>query len=268
MNLSHLRHATALALKKAVYARRGEPYSIKGTTLRFTPGTRPVRLKYINSPNDSVRYDALQVSFLTEGLKEGDTAIDIGAHSGQYSLLMAAFCGHSGRVISFEPDPYAREAFLRNVSLNPELRAPLLEPLAVSDHSGTATLFSRGGNSQSSLARSAVEFSDSAPAEQISVRLVALDSYIDEMNVPEPRWVKIDAEGAEIRILQGAERLLTTGAGIICELHPYAWAEFGTTVGDLHRVVAACGRRIRYLDSAHELRGDPHYGTVILERVP
>ena len=72
------------------------PYRIPGQTLRYLPGTRPVRLRYIGSDNAVVRYDALQVQLLSTQLNEGDTAIDIGAHHGVYSIIMAARCGHSG----------------------------------------------------------------------------------------------------------------------------------------------------------------------------
>jgi hypothetical protein len=78
--------------------------------LRYVPGTRPVRLRYKRSDNDVVRYDALQIELFAAELSEGDVAIDIGAHAGQYSLIMTAMCGMSGQVVAFEPDPYARQA--------------------------------------------------------------------------------------------------------------------------------------------------------------
>ena len=84
--------------------------------------------------------------------------------------------------------------------------------------------------------------------------------------MPEPRWVKIDTEGAEIRILAGAPKLLASAASIVCELHPYAWAEFGDSFAALRQLVDRCGRRIRYLDEAGEISGDVRYGTVMLER--
>jgi FkbM family methyltransferase len=258
-------HAIALRLKQLIYGRRGEPYAIGGRVLRYAPGTRPVRTRYVTSPNDNVRYDAMQVRMFAEGLKEGDTAIDIGAHAGQYALIMAAMCGRSGRVIAFEPDPYARRAFERNIALNPLVEAPTVEPSAVSDAPGEAVLYSRGGDSNSSLARSGI--GGVAAPEAIHVTLVTLDAYLEEHRLPDPRWVKIDTEGAEIRILKGAPRLLASGANIVCELHPYAWAEFGNSLGELQRLAAESSRRIRYIDQDTEVGDDVRYGTVVLERV-
>ena len=154
--VSAIRHKFVLGVKRFVYGKRGEPYVIAGRTLRYTPGTRPVRTRYANSPNDNSRYDALQVQLLAEHLREGDTAIDIGAHYGQYCILMAEMCGAMGDVVAFEPDPHARRMLMRNLRLNPTIKPPTVELLAVSDAQGEAVLYSRGGNSQSSLARSAI----------------------------------------------------------------------------------------------------------------
>ena len=263
----NLRHKLALAIKRLIYGRRGEPYHVQGHSLRYLPGTRPVRLRYIDSPNGITRYDALQVQLFSNGIEEGDFVVDIGAHCGQYSILMSAMCGLTGQVIAFEPDPYARELLLQNLRLNPQIKRPIVESCAVSDAAGEALLFSKGGNSQSSLARSGVEFSAVDKSEEIRVALVALDEYLQEHQWPMPRWVKIDAEGAEIRILHGAPQVLASEAGIICELHPYAWPEFGNTLSELKNLVAASGRRMRYLDQATEIGDHVEYGTVILERV-
>jgi len=264
--LGSLRHDIANSLKSLIYARSGEPYTINGHTLRYMPGTRPVRLRYLNSTNRNTRYDALQVKWLADNLRQGDTAIDIGAHYGVYSILMAAMCGPTGTVIAFEPDPYAREMLARNLALNPNIKKPVVESVACSDAPGQATLFSRGGNAQSSLVRSAVEFAPEHTSEQFTVPLVTLDAYIADNKLAVPRWVKIDPEGAEIRILKGAPRLLASDAGILCELHPYAWPEFGNTFAELKDIVAASGRRIRYIDEDQEVGDTATYGTVLLEK--
>lgn len=261
-----MRHDCVLALKRLFYGRRGEPYRIDGHTLRYLVGTRPVKLRYIRSQNGVARYDALQVAWLSSHLTEGDTAVDIGAHHGSYSILMAAKCGKTGHVIAFEPDPYAREVFLRNLSLNPSIRRPKVEMCACSDEIGDATLYSCGGNSQSSLVRSAVEFTGVHTSEEIRVPVVTLDSYLSECNLSQPRCVKIDAEGAEIRILRGAKQVLASNADVVCELHPYAWLEFGNTFAELKDLAAAAGRRIRYLHQDTEIGDKAEYGTVLLER--
>jgi FkbM family methyltransferase len=264
--ITSLWHQFVLRLKWVLYGRRGEPYRIEHHTLRYLPGTRPVRLRYSRSQNGIARYDALQVAWLTNHLTEGDIALDIGAHCGVYSILMAAKCGHTGHVVAFEPDPRSREVLVKNLNLNPCIKRPTVEACACSDEIGQATLFSGEGNSQSSLARSAVELSVAHKPEEIQVPVVTLDSYLLERKLPEPRCVKIDAEGAEIRILKGAKGVLLGNADVVCELHPYAWPEFGSTLAELKHLAATAGRRVRYLDQDREIGEHAEYGTVLLER--
>ena len=265
--MDNLRHWLTLKAKKLIYGRSGEPYRVGGHTIRYVPGTRPVRLAYLDSRNDNVRYDALQVQLFANELGEGDVAIDIGAHCGQYALVMAAMCGRQGTVVAFEPDPYARTVLERNLSLNPAIKPPRIESMAVSDAAGEAVLYSMHGDSRSSLARSALGVVG-GDAERFDVQVVTLDAYVASSRLAEPSWIKIDTEGAEIRILKGAAELLSGRTGVVCELHPYAWPEFGNSFDELRQLVARSGRRIRYLDQSFEATGVPHYGSVLLERIP
>lgn len=266
MNLAPLKHQAVIRAKKLLYGRRGEPYEIAGHRLRYIPGSRPVRLRYANSAEWVARYDALEVAWLAANLTRGSFAVDIGAHNGSYTLLMAALCGTNGTVVAFEPDPYSRKVLLQNLGLNPAVNQAIVEPLACSDTDGEAILFSRGGNAQSSLVRSGVEFSPDHSSEAIHVNLVTLDSYLQKRGLPLPQCVKIDAEGAEIRILKGAETVLAGEAHILCELHPYAWPEFNNSFDELVKLARDHGRRIRYLDDSEEFTGVPKYGVVLLER--
>jgi hypothetical protein len=98
------------------------------------------------------------------------------------------------------------------------------------------------------------------------VQTTTLDTYLAEQRLPQPRCVKIDTEGAEIRILRGAQKLLSSKAAILCELHPYAWPLFGNSFGELKELLASHGRRMRYLDRDSYVGDDVDYGIVLLER--
>lgn len=245
--------------KSVVYGAHGEPYRFAGQTLRFVPGTRPIRLKYANSPNVVNRHDASSILWMEQHLREGDTAIDVGACYGVYSLLMAAKCNASGQVIAFEPDPYARVVLRRNIALNPQIKVPTVEEAACAECDDTEIFFVNRGNSRSCLVRAG---SDS---ERLNVRLINLDKYIAEHHLM-PRFIKIDAEGAEIRILKGATRLLLSNAEILCELHPFAWKDFGNSFDELRSLLRHSNRRIRYVDQDQEASGEPTYGVAVLER--
>ncbi|MDB5441319.1 MAG: putative methyltransferase [Caulobacteraceae bacterium] len=253
-------------LKLLTYGTRGEPYRLGSHVLRFVPGTRPVRLKYISSLNWVVKYDALEIKTLVEGVVAGDTIFDVGAHTGEYSILLSALAGPTGTVIAFEPDSHARKILDQNIALNPDFKIPTVEALAASDTIGEAVLFSKGGNANSSLVPGATGGDPEAQNESIAVKLTTLDFYA-EVNNLSPKWIKIDTEGAEIKIIKGAQSLLNSDCNFLVELHPYAWSEFGSNFDEFIEAVSQSSRRIRYLDEINEFTGTPHYGVVILEKI-
>ena len=74
--------------------------------------------------------------------------------------------------------------------------------------------------------------------------------------------MKVHAEGAESRILKGAQKILRGNAAILCELR----CRSSSTLAKLKSLAADAGRRIRYIDRDAEMGEQAEYGTVLLER--
>jgi FkbM family methyltransferase len=266
--MSELRDRLVLAAKTWVFGSRGEPYRIGGKTLHFVPGTRPVRLRYQNSENAVNRYDAMQLAWMLDNLAEGDIAIDVGANYGQCTVVMAERCGASGTVIAFEPNPHARILLNRNFDLNPLVKRATIESFACSDVTGKEVdLYHNRNASNSALVRFSGPCKKGELFESFRVPVTTLDSYFAQRELREPRCVKIDTEGAEIRVLRGARDLLSGNSAILCELHPFAWPLFGNSLQEFKDLVAGHGRRIRYLDQDCEISDKATYGIAALERV-
>jgi FkbM family methyltransferase len=252
--------------KQLWYGGRGEPIRYGQHMLRYIPGTRPVRLKYLDSPNGVVRNDALQIAFFLNHVKPSDLVLDIGGHFGQYAVLLASLVSNSGRVITFEPDRDARSTLSKNVALNGFFDRVEVQPLALFDLEGEYTFFSNGADSMSSLARSGL--GTNAQAQEIVqylVKTVRLDDFLTSRDLPFPAYVKLDTEGAEINILRGAKTLLRSDCTIVCELHPYAWEEFGTTFEELLKLVRDSGKSIEYLDPSMRIQEGAYYGAAIIQ---
>lgn len=254
-----------LAAKKLFYGERGEPISYGPHHLSYLPGTRPLRLEYINSEDVTVRNDAKQLKFFLDNISKNDFVLDIGGHYGQYAVLFGVMVGDGGRVITFEPDQAARKVLSKNLALNKLSDKVKIEEIALSDTTGVQSFFSMGGNSMSSLARSGLggnAFAEGVSEEKVST--MTLDEYLSSNNLGFPKWIKLDTEGAEISILKGARQVLKSGANIMCELHPYAWEEFETNFGELLQVISECGRKIRYLDESLKIEDGAVYGAAII----
>jgi len=258
-------HKGVIEAKKLWYGSQGEPIQYGDHKLRYVPGTRPVRLQYIDSPDVIVRNDVRQIRFFLDNVKSGDFVLDVGAHFGQYAVLLGSLVFESGRVISFEPDAEARETLEQNLELNGLQDRVEIEDVALFDQNGNHSFFSKGADSMSSLARSGLGENAASPdVVEHRVQTIRLDDYLAGRNLPSPSFVKLDTEGAEINILKGAPRLLQSEVTIICELHPYAWEEFGTDFDQLLRTVAGSGKTIEYLDPSQRIEDGAVYGAALI----
>jgi FkbM family methyltransferase len=265
MNARQLRVTVVATLKKLWYGARGEPIQYGSHKLRYTVGSRPVRLKYATSSDIVARNDARQIQFFLDRVTPGQLVLDVGGHYGEYAVLFAALVGREGRVISFEPDAAARPILGANLELNGFTERVTVESLAAFDSNNSRPLFARHGNAQSSLARSGLGgAAGEEDVERYAVSTIPLDEYLANAGLPAPAFMKLDIEGAEIHALRGARNILRSNATIVCELHPYAWAELAVSFDDLLRLVRESGRTVRYLDESRRIEDGPSYGAVVI----
>jgi FkbM family methyltransferase len=101
-------------------------------------------------------------------------AVDIGAYCGAYSILRRRSVERPDTSFRLSRIRTHEKLFAKNLGLNPEIKRPTVESSACSNENGQTTLFS------GSLARSAVEFSPAHYCEEIRVRTITLDSYLEE----------------------------------------------------------------------------------------
>lgn len=142
-------------------------------------------------------------SFLS-WLKPGTVFYDLGGHMGYYALIANKFI-NSGTIYSFEPLPSAREIFEKHLLLNKKLMAAdniKLLPFAISD-SDKEVEFSNNslwGQGNTYISRSEIFTS---AEDKITVQCQSIDGLLEKGYAP-PDIIKIDVEGAEYDVLQGA----------------------------------------------------------------
>jgi len=138
-------------------------------------------------------------------VRPGDTAIDVGANIGYYTLMLSSLVGPTGQVLCFEPEPDNLSELRRNVHLNKLANVKVIEA-AVGETNGQCHL-TRGINGM------VCENGNS----DLEVKIVALDSVID-LRID---LLKIDVEGYEGHVLAGAERLIREHRpAMFVEVHP------------------------------------------------
>jgi len=158
-------------------------------------------------------------------IREGMTVVDVGASFGYYTLLAAKRVGNSGLVFAFEPNPQSYEVLIENIKMNNWKNVKTFQ-LAISDRREEVILnIPKMGQTGSTFARR-----DNI-VRKIRVKALPLDSFLELRKVD---IVKIDVEGAELKVLRGMRNILREGrAKIICEIHPKQIASLGGSISEI-----------------------------------
>jgi FkbM family methyltransferase len=157
------------------------------------------------------RYEPAVQGVLVDLLQPGMAVWDIGAHAGFFTALCSRCVGPSGRVYSFEPSSQTRARLEQTIALNGLENVRVL-PFAVAAERGAGVLYDAGRSAQATL-RAAKTSSD---ASQVEVR--ALPDLWEELGAPDV--IKIDAEGAEVAIIEGGADLLSSSSvRLVVEIH-------------------------------------------------
>jgi FkbM family methyltransferase len=151
-------------------------------------------------------YEEEETHFFLEWLEPGMAVLDIGANFGYFTLLASKAVARSGRVLAFEPEPANFALLEKNIQLNeyPQARA---FALALSNREGTVRLFTDSAN----LGNPSLSAGNVPPSSaHVDVRSVRLDDVLaSEKDVPGHfDLVKMDVQGAEALVIEGARELL------------------------------------------------------------
>ena len=161
-------------------------------------------------------YEPEVATAIQESITPGCLAIDVGAHIGYHTLMMARLTGPGGRVIAFEPWPQNFELLCQNLELNGCANASAVNQAVMG--SSDRVKIAPGLDGLCSTTSAVHE------AGRIEVSSVTLDDFAATL-LPGERigLVKIDVEGAETDVLHGMTGLLRSHCPkVIVELHGYS----------------------------------------------
>ena len=149
-----------------------------------------------------------------------DVMFDIGANTGQFSLDVRSK-GYKGKIISFEPLTLARKKLKKNSSKDPNWHVH--DQAAVGDHNGFIEI-NISKNSVSSSVLPMLNLHSEAESKSVyvdkeKIPIVTLDEVANlYINNRSNCFIKIDTQGYESQVLDGAKKTLKQTNGIICEL--------------------------------------------------
>jgi FkbM family methyltransferase len=138
------------------------------------------------------------------------TVVDVGANVGHYCQMVRALAPHA-KIYAIEPHPRNFEHLAR---ISQEIGAEALL-LALGEKAEKVRIFDYAdddGSQHASIYREVIERLHGRPATFHHVACRRLDDVADHLGVSSIGLLKIDAEGHELAVLKGAEKLIDAGA--------------------------------------------------------
>jgi FkbM family methyltransferase len=157
------------------------------------------------------------IEALAKKLRSGGVYYDVGSNVGCVLIPVAKIVGERGQAIGFEPQPANYQQLIKNVALNC-LRNVTLFQLALGDRNSELPIYGTGATA-TTVPRAAAWHGNSPVA---AIPAKRGDDWREETGLPIPKAVKIDVEGAELGVLTGLEKTLSSPlCELLClEIHP------------------------------------------------
>lgn len=149
-----------------------------------------------------------------------DVVLDVGANTGQFATRLRA-AGYAGRIVSFEPLPDAHDAL--TAASRGDADWVVAPRMAIGAAAGSVVVNVAGNSYSSSILPMAATHVEAAPQSQYVGTVTAPLARIDDAAAPwltaaARPFLKIDTQGYEVAVLDGAPRTLAGCVGLQLEM--------------------------------------------------
>ena len=193
-------------------------------------------------------YEAKLAGAVAEAVRTGDVCYDVGAYRGFFSGVFALAGARS--VIAFEPFP-DNFAQLERLGINNPQLPITLDRVAVGKENGVAEFNIMPDSSMGKLTSSAFQ-AEATRSGELTVQLRTIDSLLAEGKYPAPQVMKIDVEGAEVDVLQGAWKTLEANRPVL-----FIEAHSELLRVECSRLLASLGYNVAVLEKEVDREPDP-----------
>jgi FkbM family methyltransferase len=151
-------------------------------------------------------HEPLNTKYLANELKKGMVCLDVGANIGYFAFLESQKIGETGRVIAVEPAPTTFELFKKNINLQ-KIQNIDAYNFAFNNIEGSVDFFvSSSSNWSRIIGYKNTNHEDIGK----TIKIVAhtIDNFLEEIKIKRLDLIRIDLEGYEFEIFEGAKKTL------------------------------------------------------------
>ncbi len=186
-------------------------------------------------------FETVEMKFLQNNLKDGQTFIDIGANFGLYSVFVDKKFNNCN-IHSFEPLPETFKIFQKNMKHNNTSNI-------IANNKGLS--FEKGELyfTNDRYAGNHIVMNPKSISNLTKVNVEILDEYIKEKNIKQVDFIKCDVEGAELLVLQGAKKTIEKFHPIILIEIEDKWTQrFGYNANEVISYLLDFGYKIKMIN--------------------
>lgn len=192
----------------------------------------------------SGHYEPHVISFVKGTLPPGSVVIDVGANIGLFSLAVLASVPQS-TVHMFEPSPVPRGLLSQTLKRNAFGDRVRLNAAALYSEVGEMDFYVHAGKHAALDGLRDTRYATVGDASCIRVPVTTLDSYVKQSAIQRLDLLKLDAEGAELSILQGATvTLRTLRPTVLFEAGMQNLTPYNVTPSELYQFFAEHGYQV------------------------
>jgi FkbM family methyltransferase len=187
-------------------------------------------------------YEVLETKILKFFASNSEIIFDVGANVGYYAIELSTVLRPSAMIHAFEPIPESFDQLQKNILLNSASSEVLCNQFAISNSEGKLLLYKpRISGSSASSARN---LHPEESVDKVKVSMTTLDKYLLTNRLSNLDLLKIDVEGSELMVIEGAlESIKTYQPVIFAELLRKWCAQFGYSPNQVLEILFPIGYR-------------------------